>query len=78
MDMKDPASAAPQAAEDTKMNEAVATEADANSNPATDIDPEAAAEEIMTEGETAVEAAEESEKKRIQKLRQQQEKEENK
>ena len=33
MDMKDPASAAPQAAEDTKMNEAVATEADANSNP---------------------------------------------
>lgn len=66
MDMKDPASAAQQAAEDPKMNEAVATEADATSNPATDIDPEAAAEEIMTEGETAVEAAEESEKKRIE------------
>lgn len=66
MDMKDPASAAQQAAEDPKMNEAVATEADATSTPATDIDPEAAAEEIMTEGETAAEAAEESEKKRIE------------
>ena len=55
--MNDPASAAQQA-EEPKMNEAVATEAEAKSEPVTGADPEAAAEEIMTDGTEAVEEAE--------------------
>lgn len=57
MEMNDPASAAQQA-EEPKMNEAVATEAEATIDSTTDADPEAAAEEIMTEGTEAVEEAE--------------------
>lgn len=57
MEMNDPASAAPQA-EEPKMNEAVATEAEATIDSITDADPEAAAEEIMTDGTEAVEEAE--------------------
>lgn len=57
MEMNDPASAAQQA-EEPKMNEAVATEAEATIDSTTDADPEAVAEEIMTEGTEAVEDAE--------------------
>lgn len=65
MDMQDPTSTAAQAAEEPKVNEVEVTETDTTAEPIPACDPEAAAEEIMTEGE---EAAEESEKKRFDTL----------
>lgn len=69
MDMQDPTLAAA-GAEETKMNEAQATEAEAISDTTSeaDSDPEAAAEEIMTEGEETVETAEAAEQKRLDTL----------
>lgn len=64
MDTKEPASAAEQTAEELKTNEVEVTETETKANTITDNDPEAAAEEIMTEGELEAEA--ETEHKRLE------------